>query len=120
RRPAWPYVTDSVPSIEQVGLAEVRAAYANALWIDAREPAAYAAAHVPGALALNEADWDAGFSALVDRWDGAQPIVVYCGGESCQASETVAQRLKQELAFPQIIVLRGGWDAWLAAKGEGP
>lgn len=120
KRPAWSATIDSTNSIQQLDVETLRANYAHALWLDAREPAAYATAHVPGALLLTEADWETGFAGLIDHWDGSQPLVVYCGGESCRASEAVAKRLRQELAFDEIVVLRGGWDAWLAAEGKQP
>jgi rhodanese-related sulfurtransferase len=115
RRPDWTALRAPVEAVRQVDLADARAEFADALWLDAREPAAYAAGHVPGALALGETDWETGFAALMESWDGARPLVVYCGGESCHASEAVARRLKRELGFDRIVVLRGGWDAWRAA-----
>lgn len=118
RRPDWAALRASDGGVRQVDLAAARTDFAGALWVDAREAGAYAAAHVPGALSLNETEWETGFGALVEAWDGARGIVVYCGGESCHASEAVARRLKRELGFENIVVLRGGWDAWREAEGK--
>lgn len=102
----------------RLDLAELRAAHPDALWIDARPARDYAAAHVPGALALTEDVWEEGFARLVEAWDGAASIVVYCGGEHCRASEAVALRLRRDLGFGRVFVLAGGWEAWQAATGS--
>lgn len=117
KRPDWTTLRTPDGGVRQLDVATARREFADALWLDAREPAVYAAGHVPGALALNETEWEAGFGALMEAWDGARPLVVYCGGESCRASEVVARRLKRDLGFENIVVLRGGWDAWRAAEG---
>lgn len=119
KRPDWTALRAPDGGVSQVDIATARREFSDALWLDAREPAAYAAGHVPGALALSETEWETGFGALMEAWDGARPLVVYCGGESCHASESVARRLKRELGFDNIVMLRGGWDAWRAANSEG-
>lgn len=118
-RPDWAVLRAPVVEVRQVDLATARGEFPDALWLDAREPGAYAAGHVPDALPMGETEWDNNFAGLMDAWDGERPLVVYCGGESCHASEAVARRLKQDLAFDRIVVLRGGWDAWRAAQGVG-
>ena len=117
RRPDWAVIRAeaSAPAPERIDLDKTRAAYPNALWIDARSAADFAAGHVPDAVSLNEESWDAGFSAFVEKWDGERPLIVYCGGEGCHASESVARRLRRELGFENVHVLRGGWNAWQAA-----
>lgn len=82
------------------------------LWIDARSEADYAISHVPGAIHLNEDDWESGFEQLFHAWQPDQPILVYCDAFACQASEAVAQRLRRELATDAVYYLEGGWQAW--------
>ena len=121
RRPDWAALRAEAraPAPEQLELARLRADWPDALWIDARSAADYAAGHIPGALSLNEEDWERGFAAFIEKWDGARPLVVYCGGENCHASDSVARRLRHELGFENIRVLRGGWTAWQASVGKG-
>lgn len=121
RRPDWPALRApaAVPAADQLELDRVRRDHPDALWIDARPAEEYAAGHVPGALSLDEQSWEAGFSALADAWDGRRPIIVYCGGESCRASASVAERLRRELGASEVYVLRGGWPAWRAAAAGG-
>ncbi len=116
KRPDWTALRAPEGGVRQVDVATARGEFAEALWLDAREAEAYAAGHVPGALSLNETEWVTGFGALIEAWDGRRALVVYCGGEACHASEAVARRLKQDLGFENIVVLRGGWTAWRVAE----
>lgn len=92
------------------------AAEQEVFWIDARTHANFTAGHIPGAILLNEDDWDGLFGAFLDSWNGEAKIVVYCGSGGCQASHLVANRLREELGFKDVWVLHGGWGAWEEAK----
>ena len=118
RAPDWAALREG-GGVASIPVERARTEFADALWLDARAPETRAAGGVPGALGLTEDDWENGFAALVERWDGSRPIVVYCDGATCRASEAVAARLRRELAFDQVLVLRGGWAAWRAAAAEG-
>lgn len=86
----------------------------GALFLDARDPEIYAMGHVPGALNLPEADFDAAFLRLESKLRERFEIIVYCSGFGCEASHIVARRLK-ERGIPAAI-LNEGWPAW---TGEG-
>ncbi len=118
RRPDWGAIQTeaAAPAPSRLDLAQIRAKYPNALWVDARPAADFAAGHVPGAVSLNEEAWDAGFADLIEKWDADRPLIVYCGGTRCHASESVARRLRRELGFENVHVLHGGWTAWQAAS----
>lgn len=81
------------------------------LWIDARSAPEYLEEHVPGALALNEADWSALVPGVLKFWEPGQTAVVYCDAAGGQASREVAARLR-EFHLGPVYVLRGGWKAW--------
>ena len=85
------------------------------LWIDAREPAAYAAGHIPGALALSETNWEEGLVRFVEQWEPGALVVVYCDGAECEASRRVARRLQTEFGVEKVAVLHEGWPAWIKA-----
>lgn len=87
------------------------------LWVDARPEVDYAKDHIPGALSLNEDDWGGLLPGLVQAWSPDRVIVVYCSSRSCQASEEVANRLREEAGFTSVYVLRGGWETWQNSKG---
>lgn len=83
-----------------------------ALWIDARSSAAYATAHIPGAISLHEDAWESSLAAFVEAWKPGQKIIVYCDSAKCGASEAVARRLMREFDVSNIHVLKGGWETW--------
>jgi len=39
-------------------------------------------------------------------------VVVYCSSLSCQASQEVAEKLREEVGLQSVFVLQGGWEAW--------
>ena len=82
------------------------------LWVDARTRAKYERAHIPGAILLNEDEWNKLLPAFLDAWDPDVPVIVYCDGGSCDASHAVAERLRKELNIQKVHVLKGGWSAW--------
>jgi rhodanese-related sulfurtransferase len=98
-------------SVERVSVGRLPVG-AEVLWVDARPVAAYEEEHIPGALSLNEESWSAQLPAVLDRWQPAMTVIVYCGSESCHASEAVAQRLMRETGWTNVRVLEGGWEAW--------
>ena len=89
---------------------------ADVMWIDARGVEAYADGHIPGALPLNEDDWESLITPVMLAWTPDRTVIVYCGGASCQASREVADRLEEELGVDSVRVLRGGWPAWRDAQ----
>lgn len=88
----------------------------DVLWIDARPQEQFDVGHVPGALLLNEQNFD---NQLFHHLDALQtnkkPIVVYCSAAKCDASRNILERLKQMFALENAFVLKGGWKAWQAA-----
>jgi rhodanese-related sulfurtransferase len=102
-----------MPEIPQIGVAAARN-LAGALWVDARPVAEFDAGHVPGAVSLPNGAWDARVDAVLDAWQPASPIVVYCSSQDCDAAEVVARRLVREFGGDlRVFILRGGWGAWL-------
>ncbi len=88
------------------------------LWVDARLRQEYEAGHIPGALLINEQELELQLGELFEEHfqDNTLPIVVYCGLETCQASRKVADYLRTFLQTMEVRVLKGGWEAWKAAR----
>ena len=111
KRPAW--------TQEQLGEWELTAEDVSRwvdhpLWVDARPAASFQKEHVPGAVPLNEDEWDELLPAVLSAWKADQSIVVYCDSAECDASHAVARRLREAGVGP-VYVLHGGWVAWKAA-----
>ena len=96
----------------EIGLNDARVL--NVIWIDAREKADYDTGHIPGAVLLNELNWEDGLGSLVSEWlSDTRPIIVYCSSRQCDASKRIAQQLREALPEAEIYSLKGGWEAWV-------
>jgi rhodanese-related sulfurtransferase len=102
----------------EVSLASIRDQFQNeVLWIDARPKDLFDAEHVPGALLLNEQGFDEQLLGHLEVLQtNTKPIVVYCGGQKCEASRKVAQKLQQMGIVQKAWVLKGGFGAWQAGQ----
>ncbi|MEM9160204.1 MAG: rhodanese-like domain-containing protein [Verrucomicrobiota bacterium] len=88
-------------------------------WVDARTLGEFEEDRIPGAILLNEEDWENLFGELMLVWDPEVPLVVYCESSACLRSHDAAKRLKEELGVENVYVLANGWKAWLESQGKG-
>lgn len=86
----------------------------NVQWLDARTSAEFAQEHIPGAMLLNEDEWDYLLSEFLMVWDPDATVVVYCSSQTCSASKAVAERLRQDMEGITVYHLKGGWEEWKA------
>lgn len=110
KRPDWSW---SKPGVAEVSLDEILRWSPPILWVDARTAKSYEIRHVPGALLLNEDEWEQQLPGFLAVWQPKAHIVVYCDSAVCDASQAVALRLQRELRLTDVHVLQGGWGAWL-------
>ena len=94
RAPTW-YLTEAPLAEDEVSMAVIKERWkGDVLWIDARISEQFDLEHVPGAISLNEQNFDQTlFDHLERLQDNAKPIIIYCGSEKCQASKKIKQAL---------------------------
>jgi rhodanese-related sulfurtransferase len=82
-----------------------------ALFVDAREPDEFAAGHIPGALNMPFDEITAEPERMESLDTAGRPIVVYCGGGTCEVSKGLAWEL---IAAGQrrVAVFAGGFTEW--------
>jgi rhodanese-related sulfurtransferase len=87
---------------------------AGALWLDARERHEFVAGRIPGALLMNETEWDALLPGFLEKWTPGTPLVVYCGSDACPAARRVRARLIRDLGLleTEVFFLKGGLEQW--------
>jgi len=112
KRAAW-IKPDADNGIE---LAGTRQWGTDILWVDARPRTDFERAHIPGAVNLNEDEWEQLLDGFLDAWKRNFRVVVYCSSASCDASHEVAKRIKSETPITDVYVLKGGWESWQAAQ----
>jgi len=83
----------------------------NAAVVDVRDPASYAAGHIPGAEVVDGTN----VQTFVQRADRSRPLIVCCyyGNMSQGAADYF-----NENGFTDTYSLDGGYEAWQAAPGE--
>ena len=84
--------------------------------LDVREPAEYAAGHVPGAVNLPRGVLEFKIDAHpAFQGDKTAPILVYCqtGGRSALATHSLLK-----LGYGGAVSLAGGFNAWLEQGGR--
>lgn len=95
--------------------------YDGAIFLDARPRDEYDLSRVEGAMHLSTQAISSGQagevldSLIAFGYD--QPLVLYCHGGDCDASENTAIRL-QQMGFTNIRIMTAGFDEWVAAGFE--
>ncbi len=117
RAPSW-YLSEEPLAEDEVSMAVIAGKWHDdVFWIDARVAEQFEAGHVPGAISLNEQNFD---SALFDHIEMLQdlqkPVVIYCGTEKCQASRRIKSELLKRVPLENVFILKGGWQAWQQAS----
>ena len=95
-----------------VNVAQAKAWGDSVLWVDARPEEDFVRGHIPGAMLLNEDEWDAHLRNFLTAWSPERKVVVYCSAQSCNASHEVAERLRKEAGLTNVHVLEDGWEGW--------
>lgn len=117
RAPAL-YQVEEPPRDDERTVAQIQKEWqGKVLWLDARTDEEFAKEHIPGARPLNEQHFQQQLFELLDTLQTIdKPVVIYCGGQKCEASRKVMEKLKEVVALEQCYVLKGGWPAWQAAQ----
>lgn len=96
--------------IREISVEQLHSGAAPGLLIDTREPAEWAAGHIPGATLVPRGILEGKIEELAPDVD--QPIVLYCasGGRSALAAESL-----QRMGYRNVLSLAGGFKAWQEA-----
>ena len=103
----WAMLTSS-PAVPEIGPDELAARAPEAVVVDVREPAEYAAGHVPGALNLPQAD----LATRLEELPRDRPLLLVCQGG---ARSLRAARFLHQVGFGRVASVAGGTAAWAAA-----
>jgi len=111
--------TPAAPHDERmITLARLKELMAGALpvqVVDAREPHEFAQGRIPGAINLPPSAFSGGIPEAVNqRMSRDLAAIVYCSGGNCDASKSVAMRLK-DMGFSQVYVYEDGYTGWTMA-----
>ncbi len=88
------------------------------LWVDARPRKKWEKSGLPGSVLwnLDPTENNQKFEAeIVPQILETSRVIVYCGDENCGLSREVAKRIRALDLGPEVLVLRGGWQALVDA-----
>lgn len=107
---------DDLTRVPRISLAEFKPLHAKGavLAIDVRDPHAFDAGHLPGALNVSVVDIEIMGNRMLRE---KRPIVAYCACPDEHSAMVVAARLMR-IGVKDIKVLTGGWNGWKAAGGK--
>jgi len=101
---------------DEVSVATAKTWGARAMWLDARPEDDFKAEHVPGAMLLNQEQFNEQLPNVLNAWSPDKKIIVYCSKKTCGASREIARRLRDEAQLRNVYVLDGGWESWIEKK----
>ncbi len=91
----------------------------QAIWLDARIPEEYVCGTIPGALNISfdylpasDEEMYAQFDSVLAGVAKDDPIIVFCGGEECEASLHMARLMQDDLGYSNLQVFYGGAREW--------
>ncbi len=114
--PAW-YLVEAPLLEDEVTLADLGGGK-EVLWLDARPREQFEAGRIPGAYPLSEQEFDQQLFELLEVLQtNTLPVIIYCGGERCEASRKIKERLLETMPLENVRILRGGWKSWTEAGG---
>ncbi len=106
-------VATAKQQIEEIDTTTAQGRLAGSLILDVREPAEFAAGHLPGAVNIPRGVLEFKIDSHPDFQNRQQAaIVVYCqtGGRSALATQVLNQ-----LGYSQAVSMAGGFKAWTEA-----
>jgi rhodanese-related sulfurtransferase len=83
------------------------------VFVDARSDEKYAEGRIPGAVQCDHYYLDNYLDAVLEKVNGAEKVVVYCNGGTCEDSIFVCQDLRDSgVPVDSICLYSGGWTEW--------
>ena len=87
------------------------------VFVDARDEEHFAEGHIPGAMRCFPYESEQCLDKVKAAADGAEKVIVYCGGGDCEDSIFMSAQLQEAgVPYEAIYLFEGGWKEW-AAKG---
>lgn len=109
--PGTPVAQGGVPL--PAGLMQVKEFHdrKEAVFVDARDGATFAAGHIAGAVSLPLGEWEARLPQLMAKVPRSALLVVYCNGYDCHDSMELGKKLLGA-GYGTVFVFEGGYPEW--------
>lgn len=107
---AQDWVAEAKQHIQEIDVSAAQQRLSSDLLLDVREPAEFAAGHLPGAINIPRGLLEFKIDSHPDfQGKQASGVVVYCqtGGRSA-----LATRVLNQMGYTQAVSMSGGFKAW--------
>ena len=85
------------------------------LFVDARDEEHFAEGHIPGAMQCFPYEARKCLDRVKAAADGADKVIVYCGGGDCEDSIFMCRELTEAgVPTEAVFLFEGGWKEWIA------
>lgn len=81
----------------------------TAKFVDAREEREFVEGHLLGAINLPSSAIYKNIERVLGAASPVDKIIVYCGGGDCEASHHVADALRRDFSFSDVVIYENGW-----------
>ncbi len=81
----------------------------TARFVDAREEREFVEGHLLGAINLPSSAIYKNIERVLGAASPVDKIIVYCGGGDCEASHHVADALRRDFGFSDVVIYENGW-----------
>ncbi|OGL45062.1 MAG: hypothetical protein A2149_09690 [Candidatus Schekmanbacteria bacterium RBG_16_38_11] len=107
-------------NLQRISLKDAYNFFSNgeAVFLDARSEEEFKKGHIKNAVSLPYTLPISKKSETLSDIPKSVPLVTYCDGAECNASEVLAIELA-ELGYTRVMIFFGGWTQWQKAKYPG-
>ena len=112
-----PSQTGEIGNLQRISLKDSYSFFTSgeAVFLDARSEEEFKKGHIKNALSISYTLPISKKSEILRDIPKSVPLVTYCDGAECNASEALAIELA-ELGYSRIMIFFGGWTQWQKAK----
>jgi len=110
---AMPDTTPAPRNIPSMTWSQVKTMGNAIVIVDARDPTAFEAGHVPNAISLPTRLFRENIDRFTAEVPRDKPIAVYCANAKCPLSRNLAQALAEQYGYLDVRDVPGGYADWL-------
>lgn len=113
------FAVAGVPATVHWAEVKPRLARGEIVLVDAREPAAFEAGHIPGAVSLPFPEVASRIGVFSAAYPRTRELVIYCASTECPVSRALAIQLHQTYGYVNVSEMPGGYAEWRLAEAAG-
>lgn len=110
---ALPNTTPAQKNIPSMTWPQVKTMGNAIVIVDARDPTAFDAGHVPNAISLPTRLLRENIDTFTAEVPRNKPIAIYCANAKCTLSRNLAQALVEQYGYLDVRDVPGGYAEWL-------